>query len=139
MSSSPPTTNPSLTRNQALVFATLNNAGAPMSAYNILDELRPEGFRAPLQVYRALDKLVESGKVHRLESLNAFVACSHQGCDEHQITAFMICETCGQVDELTDKPLAHQLRLLADNAGFLLKRSIIELRGACAGCQTAVS
>jgi len=67
-----------LTRNQSLVFGALSRAEGPLSAYTILDQLRDDGFRAPLQVYRALDKLVETGMVHRLESLNAFVACSHR-------------------------------------------------------------
>ena len=69
---------PVLTKNQSLVFETLQRADQPISAYTILDRLRDHGFRAPLQVYRALDKLVEAGLVHRLESLNAFVACAHR-------------------------------------------------------------
>ena len=44
-----------LTRNQALVLDTLTRADAPLSAYTILDQLRDDGFRAPPQVYRALD------------------------------------------------------------------------------------
>jgi hypothetical protein len=68
----------------------------PLSAYTILDQLRDQGFRAPLQVYRALDKLVEFGLVHRLESLNAFVACRHPDCEDHETIAFMICEKCGR-------------------------------------------
>ena len=63
-----------LTRNQTMVMAALTKSQAPMSAYAILNQLREHGFRAPLQVYRALDKLGELGLVHRLESLNAFVA-----------------------------------------------------------------
>ena len=55
-----------LTRNQSLVMGTLASSNGPMSAYTILDELRGEGLRAPLQVYRALEKLVEFGLVHRL-------------------------------------------------------------------------
>jgi Fur family zinc uptake transcriptional regulator len=73
-----------LTKNQSLVMGALTNSDGPLSAYTILDQLRDHGFRAPLQVYRALDKLVEFGLVHRLESLNAFVACRHPGCDGHE-------------------------------------------------------
>ena len=69
---------PALTKNQSLVFDVLTRAEQPISAYTILDRLREHGFRAPLQVYRALDKLLEAGLVHRLESLNAFVACAHR-------------------------------------------------------------
>ena len=126
-----------LTKNQSLVMGALSKAGGPMSAYTILDELRDKGFRAPLQVYRALDKLVEYGLVHRLESLNAFVACRHPGCETHETTAFMICETCGQVSEITDDALAARLKLLARDAQFALRKTIIELRGTCRACQAA--
>jgi len=123
-----------LTKNQSLVFGALSRAEGPLSAYTILDQLRDDGFRAPLQVYRALDKLVETGMVHRLESLNAFVACSHPGCDSHQTIAFAICETCGKVTEISDEALEARLRELAGETGFAVKRAVVELRGVCAGC-----
>lgn len=126
-----------LTKNQALVMGALSQSDSPLSAYTILDHLRDDGFRAPLQVYRALDKLVEFGLVHRLESLNAFVACRHPGCDAHQTIAFMICETCGQVNEISDTSLAERLQQLASKAGFALKKSTVELRGICGNCQAA--
>ncbi|WP_417424749.1 Fur family transcriptional regulator [Hoeflea sp.] len=124
-----------LTKNQSLVFGALSRAEGPLSAYTILDQLRDDGFRAPLQVYRALDKLVETGMVHRLESLNAFVACSHPGCDSHQTIAFAICETCGKVAEISDEALESRLRELAREDGFTVKRAVVELRGLCAACR----
>jgi len=69
-----------LTRNQTLVQSTLLESESPMSAYQILDSLKAHGLNAPLQVYRALDKLVHLGLVHRLESINAFVACQQHDC-----------------------------------------------------------
>ena len=126
-----------LTRNQSLVLSALSRANAPLSAYTILDQLREDGFRAPPQVYRALDKLVEMGAVHRLESLNAFVACRHPDCDGHETVAFAICDKCGMVAELSDDDLAHHLKGLAKKTGFVLKKSTVELRGTCASCHTA--
>jgi Fur family zinc uptake transcriptional regulator len=126
-----------LTKNQSLVMGALTRSKEPLSAYTILDQLRDNGFRAPLQVYRALDKLVEFGMVHRLESLNAFVACRHPGCDGDDTIAFMICEKCGQVNEIADRALAKQLKKLAGEAGFALKKTTIELRGLCRACQAA--
>jgi len=123
-----------LTKNQSLVFGALSRAEGPLSAYTILDQLRDDGFRAPLQVYRALDKLVETGMVHRLESLNAFVACRHPGCDSHETIAFAICETCGKVTEISDAALETRLRDLARDDGFSVKKAVVELRGLCAGC-----
>lgn len=127
-------TDSGLTKNQSLVYGALSKTDGPLSAYTILDNLREHGFRAPLQVYRALDKLVEFGMVHRLESLNAFVACRQPECDTHETVAFTICETCGQVDEVADHTLAQQLKALAREAGFALKKSTVELRGLCRTC-----
>ncbi len=123
-----------LTRNQALVLAALNNVKKPLSAYAILDILRGEGLRAPLQVYRALDKLVELGFVHRIESLNAFVACQHIGCDGADNVAFAICSTCGKVDEVQDGQLSNEIRSMSAKTGFALDHSVVELRGTCADC-----
>lgn len=129
---------PKLTKNQALVFEALTNAACPLSAYSILDELREKGFRAPLQVYRALEKLLELGIVHRLETQNAFVACTHPSCDgedqTHETVAFMICETCGTVAEIADASLQRQLQGLAGSENFALDQSVVELRGRCHDC-----
>ena len=44
-----------LTKNQALVLERLEAANSPLSAYELLDQLREEGIKAPLQIYRALE------------------------------------------------------------------------------------
>lgn len=125
-----------LTRNQSLVLSALSQTKAPLSAYAILDALRGEGMRAPLQIYRALEKLVELGFVHRLESLNAFVACQHVGCDGADCVAFAICSSCGKVDEVQDSALSVELKSVSLKTGFALAHSVVELRGTCASCQT---
>ncbi len=130
---------PELTKNQSLVFGTLNRADGPLTAYAILDLLRDEGFRAPLQVYRALEKLLDFGLVHRLESLNAFVACSHPGCSQHHAVAFAICETCGNVLEFTPDAALKDLSKWAGDCGFSPAKTTIELRGTCRGCGQAAT
>ena len=126
-----------LTKNQALVLGALSGAEEPLSAYTILDRLRDDGFRAPLQVYRALDKLQEYGLVHRLESLNAFVACSHPHDDDDGMIAFAICETCGHVSEIADDEIEARLTRVSDTKGFRIQKTTIELRGLCGTCATA--
>ena len=127
-----------LTKNQSLVFGTLSAAQAPLTAYTILHELREHGLKAPLQIYRALDKLVELGLVHRLESLNAFVACQHPSCErqENSTVMFTICEKCGNVRELLNDNLVSRFTQLANDIDFALKESVIELRGVCAHCRS---
>jgi len=123
-----------LTRNQALVLDRLSHAKGPMSAYDILGKLGDEGIRAPLQVYRALDKLLEKGLAHRLESLNAFVACAEPHCHRAGIIAFAICETCGQVSEFSDFVVRQRLEGWSDTNGFRASNTTIEIRGKCARC-----
>ncbi len=126
-----------LTRNQELVLGTLAHATAPLSAYDILDKLRSDGLRAPLQIYRALDKLTERGLAHRLESLNAFVACADAHCHRTGTIGFAICEDCGRVDEFADAGVEDRLLGWAAANGFKAERTTIELRGHCKACTTA--
>ncbi|MBO6717044.1 MAG: transcriptional repressor [Rhizobiaceae bacterium] len=127
-----------LTRNQSLVHDTLCRAEGPLSAYTILDRLRDEGFRAPLQVYRALDKLTGMGLVHRLESINAFVACAgDHNHHAHGPMAFAICEGCGQVEEFADAEVFDRLATRARDSGFKADKTTIEIRGKCAACAAA--
>ena len=126
-----------LTRNQQAVLDVLTEATGPLSAYGILDALRPAGFRAPLQVYRALDKLLEAGLAHRIESMNAFVACASPDDAHHEAIVFMLCENCGQTVEFADHKLAHRLDELCHMKDFQAHKQTIEIRGLCARCAKA--
>ena len=84
-----------LSKNQQIVLDYIEKVNEPIKAYSILHNVQKKGIKAPLQVYRALDKLVEIGKIHKIESRNAFVACK-----KIQI-AFSICESCEEVSEIS--------------------------------------
>ncbi len=126
-----------MTRNQTLVYDTLMREKGPLSAYDILERLRSDGLRAPLQVYRALDKLGEQGRVHKLESINAFVACSEPDCCSSRAVAFTICDNCHDVAEIADDRLVRQLKTIAGHGGFAMQNAAVELHGLCTDCQTA--
>ena len=128
---------PELTKNQNLVLDALSRADGPLSAYTLLDQLRDHGFRAPLQVYRALDKLLGYELVHRLESLNAFIACAHPHEHRHGLIAFAICQDCGQVSEFADEVVEDRLRGWSNDNAFHLAKTTIEMRGTCAACTAA--
>ncbi|MBW7922880.1 MAG: transcriptional repressor [Rubellimicrobium sp.] len=131
-----------LTRNQTLVLGALHSGGGPASAYDLLDRLRDEGMRNPLQIYRALNALVGQGLVHRLESLNAFVACAHphehgeggEGHD-HGLIAFAICGACRSVEEFSDPEITRRLADWAAAHAFRPDHTILEMRGTCAACR----
>jgi len=124
-----------LTRNQQMVLDVLEQSKGQMSAYEILDHLRPEGLKAPLQVYRALEKLTEMHLVHKLESLNAFVSCNHRSCHKTgDMTVFTICNDCGDVNEFSADTVADVLWQQTDKNGFKPFQATIEIKGTCARC-----
>ena len=126
-----------LSQNQKLVMDVLEKKAAPLSAYMILEELRGDGLKAPLQVYRALEKLMSYGLVHRLESLNAFIACSHRSCETSGTSAFVICDKCEHVQEISDEIVSAFLTSLAQKTKMKASKSSIELHGICEGCSEA--
>ena len=122
-----------LTKNQSLVLEALRKAKHPVGAYELLDQLREHGLRAPLQIYRTLDQLIELKIVHRLESLNAWTLC----CDaEHDSTpVFAICNDCCIVREYFDETLSSNIANISKQSGFVADRSIIEIHGRCDQCE----
>jgi Fur family zinc uptake transcriptional regulator len=121
-----------------LIFSALRESGRPVSAYEIIDQLRDRATLAPQTVYRALDRLIASGSAHRLESLNAFVACcqpGHQGGAGHQGAAvFAICDACGTVTEFAEPRAIEALAGWAKKSKFAVRAMTLELRGRCAAC-----
>ena len=118
------------------ILHILEQAPAPLSAYDILEKTRHSGIKAPPTVYRALDKLMEQGHVHRIESLNAFVACHHDTPHFHNDSRFAICKHCGTTIEIHAPELDQCLEKLQKNIHFNLDYSIIELHGQCRDCAT---
>lgn len=106
----------------------------PVGAYEILEKLSESVPSAkPPTVYRALDFLLEQGLVHRLESLNAFVGCTH--LDHPHASQFLICKECGVVQELEDRNVSNTLGRAVEESGFEVDTQVIEITGRCAECQ----
>ena len=117
------------------VLNALLGSHQPVGAYEIMERLAPTGPRpAPITVYRALDFLRENGFVHRLESLNAFVACVHTHAAD-ELVVFLICEKCGRVGEAHSDAVAATLKAASRAAGFTPKSPVIEIGGICAHCR----
>ena len=70
-----------LSKNQQIVLSIIEKAKGPLKAYSILYNVQKKGIKAPLQVYRALEKLIEIGKIHKIESKNAFIAGKNSDCE----------------------------------------------------------
>lgn len=119
-----------------LIATALRDAGRPVSAYELIDQLRNEVVLAPQTVYRSLQRLIADGHAHRLESINAFVACRHQKHDEGT-AVFAICEACGAVNEFECVQAVAALGQWAAGARFSVERMTLELRGTCSACAAA--
>jgi Fur family zinc uptake transcriptional regulator len=121
-----------LNETQKRVHRILTAAQNPLSAYEVLDKMRGKGAVTPPTVYRSLDKLIEKGFAHRLESLNAYVACKHP--HHHDMAAFAICENCGLVTEFCDEQINDRLAQWSDGHAFHPKKVTVEIRGLCDTC-----
>lgn len=120
-----------------IVVEALRGVGRPVSAYELIEQLRDKGLSAPPTVYRSLNRLIEDGLAHRLESLNAFVACRHDHEHGHGAGAavFAICDGCGTVLEFDAPGATDQLKAWAKTAEFSVRTMTLELRGRCAQCR----
>lgn len=104
-----------------------------VGAYELLDQLRDEGLGSqPPIVYRALEFLTSHGFAHKLEGLNAFIACSQP--DAEHDPAFMICRSCNRVAET--EATAGSIKTMANEAGFAIEHQVLEVVGLCADCAT---
>jgi Fur family zinc uptake transcriptional regulator len=104
-----------------------------LGAYTILDKLREDGFGSqPPIAYRALDFLVANGLAHKIERLNAFIACAHT--NHSHTPAFMICRLCDAVAEALSSETRGALRDAAGATGFRIERTVIEAEGICPSC-----
>jgi len=128
-------TSEKLTNNQQTVLDLLEKSKEPLKAYAILFNIQKKGIKAPLQVYRALDKLIEIGKVHKIESKNSYIACEHKNCDSSTSTSFLICETCDQVAELKKKNLSEYFAKQSVQANFQYAKHNLEIYGVCKDCK----
>ncbi len=104
-----------------------------LGAYAILERLSEAGFGSqPPVAYRALEFLTANGFVHKIERLNAFVACAHPG--ESHSPAFMICRVCDAVAEAQSLVTKGALSGAAKATGFQIERTVVEAEGVCPAC-----
>lgn len=115
-----------------IIVEALRDIGRPVSAYELIEQVREKGVTAPPTVYRALQRLIDEGLAHRLESLNAFVACNHQHDSGKAI--FAICDTCGTVSEFDSPAAIKNLQAWAKSNEFQVRSMTLELRGRCKTC-----
>lgn len=126
-----------LTAPRERVLELVWQSHCPVSAYEILAEMT-QGKSKPAQpptVYRALDFLQEQGLVHRLSSINAYIGCSHPGTKHNG--CFFICAKCRTTVEIEHPAIDQSLKSCANDHGFTISETSIELTGLCTNCRTS--
>ncbi|OYU47525.1 MAG: hypothetical protein CFE31_15690 [Rhizobiales bacterium PAR1] len=121
------------TKLRQTVLEVLSGSSVPLSAYDVLRRLQGETSIAPMQVYRVLDTLLDSGLIHKLASRPAFVRRAHLPGAERSVV-FMVCRECSRVKEGEISNIAQQLVETAAEAGFRAYNPIVEIEGQCADC-----
>lgn len=124
-----------LLKNEKLVWNVLAENEEPLKAYEILDKLKELGVRAPMTVYRALDGLETKGHIHKLDGLNAFVLCNHEG--PHVVQTFLVCENCSTVKELEVVAVEADIAPAVRAADFDMHTARLEIKGNCNACAAA--
>ncbi len=117
-----------------LVLSCLQTTGQPMSAYALLEKLKPHGVQSAPIVYRALSELEEKGAVHKIHAIGAYIACNNEADHKHPFSVLTICWDCKTVNELHDHAIMHHLQQLRALNVPLIDHAVIELPVACPSC-----
>ena len=126
-----------LTPARLAAYAELLASNRPLTAYELIARLEKREDRkiAPLTVYRHLDFLIGVGLVHRLESTQSYLPCDHP--EHSHESQYLLCSSCGHVDELESKRLGTLLSSIADKHGFQPSNAVVEVTGVCGDCAKA--
>ena len=102
---------------------------------SVLNDLKKNDASAkPPTVYRSLDFLMEHGFIHKIQSLNAFVGCSHP--EEHEDCYFLICKECKNIEECCSNTVKKVLTSTSGKNNFSPNQVTLEITGICQDCYT---
>jgi Fur family zinc uptake transcriptional regulator len=124
-----------LTQLRRLVLEALITAPGPVKAYDLIETLRARGHRlTPATVYRILEFFLQNGLVHRVNALNAFVACSDACLPARHTPLIVVCPDCQTTMEINDEGLYASIFNRLEDLGLEIKGGTVEVRGICRKC-----
>lgn len=114
------------------IVKVMKAADQPLTAYELIERLPAERRPSPPVMYRALERLNADGRVHRIESLKAFVPCNHKGHAHEVVLA--VCTDCKHVEEIEDHDLCRVVSNWQSASGFSPAQKTFEIMGQCKDC-----
>ena len=123
-----------LSNNEKIVHAVLEKSSKPLKAYSILFEIQKKGIKSPTQVYRALDRLIEIGKVHKIKSKNSYIACKNEKCINKSSTTFLICNLCEKITEIEEETISKHFSSICNQLSSKYSNHSLEIFGTCVSC-----
>jgi len=104
-----------------------------VKAYDLLEDLKKiDSSAKPPTIYRSLEFLMENGFIHKIQSLNAFVGCSHP--NEHNECYFLICKECQNIEECHSENINEFVQFTSSNNNFSANKVTLEISGICQEC-----
>ena len=104
-----------------------------VKAYDLLEDLKKiDSSAKPPTIYRSLEFLLENGFIHKIQSLNAFVGCSHP--NEHNKCYFLICKECQNIEECHSENINEFVQSTSSNNNFSPNQVTLEISGVCQEC-----
>lgn len=124
------------TRHRREILELLLRQRKPVKAYDLIEQIRQKTQEnlTPAAIYRSLNFLIELGFVHRINSQNAFVACTGHAQHKTDSTILFVCSRCNRAEEIEDEELCRTIRQNFAGRGLLLDDNAIEVQGLCAQC-----
>ncbi len=125
-----------LMNKRQIVLLALTKSGKALSAYELIDFCKVEFNLVlhPMTVYRALELFHCEHLVHKLNSINKYIACTHT-LGDHDIVQFLICKKCDKVDKINiQKSTLDDLHHNVSHAGFHFVSSQLEVACICKYC-----
>jgi Fur family zinc uptake transcriptional regulator len=118
--------------NSQIVLSIISKSKKPLTAYLILEKFQHIKKVQPMAVYRALNKLIEDGKIHKSNQNKTFILCNHDHTEIHN-PSIAICKSCGDTQELISNAFANIFSKLSLK-NFDFKNFDLEVSTLCKKC-----
>jgi Fur family zinc uptake transcriptional regulator len=115
------------------ILTILAQSSVPLSAYQILDQLKLLRTNAkPMTVYRTLATFEKANLIHKIEKDSTYVLCCHPS--ENNNCQIIFCSSCGEYKELHDKKIQEHIRQVINSSGFTTDHQSIQISALCKNC-----